>query len=116
MDTGSVLGVPAVRPTFLDHLSAARAAETESRRGADDMSTSDPAHEYSEEVHAWFADDDEDDIDDDFEDEFGDDDDDDDEEDEEENSEDPETWQVFGRPKLGRKRRGLRLTSVPERA
>ena len=80
------------------------------------MSTSDPAHDYSEEVHAWFADDDEDDVDDDFEDEFGDDDDDDDEDDDEEDSEDPETWQVFGRPTLGRKRRGLRLTSVPERA
>ena len=52
------------------------------------MSTSDPAHDYSEEVHAWFADDDEDDVDDDFEDEFGDDDDDDDEDDDEEDSED----------------------------
>jgi hypothetical protein len=100
VDAGSILGVPAVRPAFLDDLSAARPAEAESRRGADDMTTYDPAHDYSEETPARLAGDEEDDVDDDLED---------DEDDEDENPEDPETWQVFGGTELGLKTAGRSL-------
>jgi hypothetical protein len=70
------------------------------------MTTYDPAHDYSEETPAWFAEDDEDD---DTDDEFGDEDDEDDEDDEEENPEDPETWQVFGGTEPGLKTAGRSL-------
>lgn len=101
MDAGSILGVPAVRPAFLDDLSTACPTEAESRRGADDMTNCGPGHDYSEGTRPWRADnDDEDDVDDDFDDEFGDEDDEDDEDEEDENPEDPETWQVFDGLKL----------------
>jgi hypothetical protein len=108
VDAGSVLGLSAVRPALLDDLPAARPAEAESRCGADDMSSYDRVHDYSEKTHAWFADD-EDDEDEDLDDEFGDENDEEDDEDEDENSEDPETWQVFGGTRFGLKTAGPSL-------
>jgi hypothetical protein len=94
VDAGSILGVPTVRASFLDHLSSTGAAQAESRRGADDMIGHLQAHDYSEQPPAWRVDDVEDDVDDDFDDEFGDEDEDDDDDEDDENAEDPETWQV----------------------
>jgi hypothetical protein len=98
VDAGSVLGVPAVRTSLLDHVSSAGAAQAEARRGADDMIADRRAHDYSEESSTWLADDVEDDLDDDLDDdEFGDEDDETDDDEEDEDAEEPETWQVFGK-------------------
>jgi hypothetical protein len=95
VDAGSILGVPPLRPSFLDDLSAARPAEAEAR-GARGMNDHEPKHDYSKDSPTRFADDGDDELDDDLEDDFDDDDDDEEDDEEEDEPEDPETWQVSG--------------------
>jgi hypothetical protein len=94
VDTRSVLGLPAVRPAFLDDVSPARAAQAKTR-GTDAMMLA-PAHEDHHPPAVWFDDEVDDDIDDESEDDFDDDEDEDAEEDDGD-EEEPETWQVRGR-------------------
>src|SRR5205823_3107163 len=83
LDPGSVLGMPALRPSFLDDLPAAQTREYQTRRGNSLVIAMRP---YS-------LDDIDEDVDDDdgfYEDQEGDD----DEDDEDDEDEDEETWQV----------------------
>ena len=98
MDTRPVLGLPDLRPAFLDHVPAADPAETQAGHGADHMIRFHP---------------DNDDADDDFDDDFDEDDDDGEGDDDEDDEEEVETWQVS---EPLRKSAQLCLTSIPERA
>ena len=82
MDAGSILGLQQMRPTLLDHISAARSPKAQAGHGARLV------------IHADDGDLDED-LDEDEEDFDGDDDADEDDEDDDEEEE--ETWQVYGR-------------------
>lgn len=90
-----------MRPAFLDHLSAARAAETQAGHGADDMIRFCPDDDAADDDF-----DDDDDFDEDDDDREGDD-------DEEDDDEDVETWQVSNSLRKSPQRG---LTSVRERA
>ena len=96
MDTGSILGLPEVRPALLDDVSSTRPAEAEACRGAHFMTPARAAAARLEEPPDWLADDNDDDLDDEFDEDDEDEDKDDDEDDEEEDGEEPETWQVRG--------------------
>jgi hypothetical protein len=95
VDARSVLGLPAVRPAFLDHISPARPAEAETRRGTDPMTAAAP-HEHPHPPAAWFDDEIDDDIDDEFDDDFDDEDEAAEDDDGDDDEEEPETWQVRG--------------------
>lgn len=94
MAAGSVLGMPAVRPSFLEHVSAAGTREGR-EAGGDGASIVTSEDNCAYECDDGIDDDDDLDDDDDFDDDDDhdrDDDEDDDEEDEDEEEE--ETWQV----------------------
>jgi hypothetical protein len=91
VDTGSILGVPALRPSFLVHVSAAESRETEAGR-TDVMKRLD----LSPVMNHFFLQDD--DLDDDPDEDDDLDEDDDDDDDEDEDDEDVETWQVARSP------------------
>jgi hypothetical protein len=91
MDTGSVLGLPAVRTSLLDDISAAEARRAEAGGRARIMSD----HTSAKRLAYSLDDEDDEDIGDpDDDDDFDTDDDDDDDEDDEEDDDDVETWQV----------------------
>jgi hypothetical protein len=82
VDAGSILGLSAVRPPFLDHLPAAQAREYQT-----------PCNRNVMTIHPFSLDDIDEDVDDDdgfYEEEEGDE----DEDDDEDEDEDVETWQV----------------------
>ena len=99
MDTRPVLGLSEMRPAFLDHLSAARPAQTQAGHGTDDMIRLSPDDDADDDF------DDDDDFDEDDDDREGDDD--------EADDEDVETWQVSNSLRRSPQRG---LTSVQERA
>jgi len=89
VDTGSILGVQQLRPSFLDYLSAAESRQTEADNGERVVTTVDNCDTN------YVLDDDEDDVDDEDDDEDFDEDDGGDEDDEEDDDEEEEeTWQV----------------------
>ena len=88
-----------MRPAFLDHLSAARPAQTQAGHGTDDMIRFSPDDDADDDF------DDDDDFDEDDDDREGDED--------EEDDEDVETWQVWNSLRKSPQRG---LTSVQERA
>ena len=94
MDTRSVLGVPALRSTFLDHVPAPKPREGEACNGPRRMTHIYGAQSF---VSSYVLQDDPDDLPDDDDDE-DDPHDDDEDEDEEGDGEDVETWQVRRAP------------------
>ena len=108
MDAGSILGVSELRPSLLDHVSAAESRETQTGNAAGGARAVTIGDNLCVRMNVTRL---EDDIDDDLDDEDDDFYDDDDEEDDDEDDEDDdeETWQVSKRTRL--LNFGLSLTS-----
>lgn len=93
MDTGSVLGVPALRPALLVHVPAAESRQAEAAGDGARVVTTEHNLPLSLATRFHLDDNPDDDIDDD-EDDIDEDDDEDDEGDEDDEDDDVETWQV----------------------
>ena len=93
MDAGSILGMSAVRPPFLDDVSAAQSRESEARDGAGFVTNGDNSMSALTLRYRTEDEPDDDDLDDEDEDEFQEGEEDGDEDDDEDEEEE-ETWQV----------------------